>query len=113
MIKFFLQLLLCWVVLADKPLYVVDGDTFDVQLQVWHNLSIKERVRVLGIDTPELKGASRDKALEAKAFTQKWLAQGPFSLETCQRDVFGRILAKVSRGSSVLAEELRSAGHVK
>ena len=69
-------LLICFIVTA-RPGHVVDGDTFDAELDVWLGLVAVERVRVLGINAPELKGATKEAGLAAKQFTADWLARGP------------------------------------
>lgn len=101
--------LFCWFVTA-QSLRAVDGDTFVAKMEIWPNLYKIETVRVLGVDTPELKGPERDRAREAKAFTEEWLSRGDFKIEACRRDSFGRLLAKVSRDDSVLAGELIGKG---
>lgn len=36
---------------------VYDGDTFTVRADIWPNHSVKISVRIMGIDTPEIRGA--------------------------------------------------------
>jgi len=103
---------LCFTVTA-TPVRTIDGDTFDAVVSYWLNTQSTERIRVLNIDTPEMKKATMVRALQAKAFTAQWLDKGPFQIDVCRRDVFGRLLAVVFRGDEVLADELRKAGHVK
>jgi len=102
-------LLVCFVVTA-RPVHTVDGDTFDAELDVWLGLVAIERVRVLGVDTPELKGATKPQALAAKQFTADWLAKGPVEIEACRRDAFGRVLGRVNRGGEYLDEVLIAHG---
>lgn len=106
-------ILLCWTVMVNRPASAVDGDTFDATFEIWLKQMLFARIRVLNIDTPEMKGTTRSRAEEAKAFTQDWLNRGPFFIYACQTDAFGRVLGKVYRGESVLADELRKAGHIK
>ena len=40
-----------------KVLHVVDGDTFDVAIDLGFNIAIKERVRVYGINCPESRSS--------------------------------------------------------
>lgn len=90
---------------------VYDGDTFKINLNC--SLAIyceKVPVRVLGVDTPEIKGKTeREKKLaqQAKAFTKNFLAQGPISLSNCSRDKYFRLLCDVTNGTGKnLAQEL-------
>lgn len=103
-------LLLCFVAMG-RMTQVVDGDTFDADLVIWSNVTVHERVRVYGVDTPEMKGAARPAAILATAFTESWLRRGGFSLRTCGRDSFGRVLGVVTRDGAALAADLISAGH--
>lgn len=80
---------------------VIDGDTF-----ILYSIGTTqdERVRVLGVDTPELgTGAVAD---SATVFTRRWLAAGDFNIDVCKRDSFGRLLAVVSRNGHTLADTL-------
>lgn len=93
---------------------VYDGDTFKINLNC--SLAVyceKVPVRVLGVDTPEIKGKTeREKKLaqEAKAFTKNFLAQGPVSLSNCGRDKYFRLLCDVTNGQGKnLAQELIKA----
>ncbi len=78
--------------------YVVDGDTIDVVID-----GREERVRLIGIDTPETK--KRNTPIEcfgpeASAFTESLLPVGtPVRVErdTVNRDDFGRLLGYVYR----------------
>lgn len=83
--------------------FVIDGDTIDVILD-----SGEERVRLIGIDTPE-EGRDGEPsecfADEATAFTASLLPIGtPVRLErdVVGRDDFGRLLAYVYRASDGL-----------
>lgn len=103
----------CWTVEITEIVRVIDGDTFVARLRVWQQIEAVEILRVLGVDTPELRGgteATRERAARATGLTTEWLAQGPAFAWSCRRDSFGRPLAKIYRGPSVLAEELIAAG---
>lgn len=93
---------------------VYDGDTFKINLNC--SMAVyceKVPVRVLGVDTPEIKGKTeREKKLaqQAKAFTKNFLAQGPISLSNCGRDKYFRLLCDVTNGQGKnLAQELIKA----
>ena len=86
--------------------HIVDGDTIDVVVD-----GAEERVRLIGIDTPEIAhAASGDRPAqvaecfgdEAKVYTASLLAVGtPVRLErdVVARDDYGRLLAYVYRAS--------------
>ena len=75
---------------------IVDGDTVDVLIDLGFNTTKKERVRLLGIDTPE--SATKDLAekklgIEAKEYITQWFMKNtPFRLQTTKDDKYGRIL---------------------
>tara|TARA_B100002019_G_scaffold286691_1_gene297550 strand:+ start:889 stop:1290 length:402 start_codon:yes stop_codon:yes gene_type:complete len=99
-----------------KVVRVVDGDTVDIDIDLGFGVWLhKERVRVMGIDTPESR--TRDKVekrfgLLAKEFVEKFLQTGDVILTTKKYDAkgkFGRILGDfVCNGrtlSKVMIEE--------
>ena len=47
---------------------VIDGDTFDMDIDLGFHIHIHERVRLLGIDTPEKFGAEKDLGLIVKQY---------------------------------------------
>ena len=74
----------------------VDGDTVDVLVDLGFNITKKERVRLLGIDTPESSTkdlVEKKLGIEAKEYITEWFAQNtPFRLQTTKDDKYGRIL---------------------
>ena len=82
-------------------LRVVDGDTVDVDIDLGFGVWMrKERIRVLGIDTPESR--TRDKVektygILAKNFVKSYLPVGSVQTLQTEKDStgkFGRILGK-------------------
>ena len=74
---------------------VIDGDTVEVTLDLGFSLFTKQKVRVLGINTPELKSKDpleKARALEARRHAEKWFASGNFTVHTMKDDKYGRIL---------------------
>lgn len=110
-----------------KVLKVVDGDTLDLEIDLGFNIRIKERVRLYGVDTPEVFGAAASSAgAAASDFTKKWIEEhtakvGRFeyhSLKYDYKDKYGRGLGSlchidVSGVKSVLNDALVENGHVK
>ena len=90
---------------------VYDGDTFKIDLDCAVELYCRNMpVRVLGVDTPEIKGKTeREKKLaqQAKKFTTQFLQKGPVTLSNCGRDKYFRLLCDVTNGEGQnLAAEL-------
>lgn len=83
-----------------KVLRVVDGDTVDVDIDLGFGVWLrKQRIRMLGIDTPESRTRDKEEkvyGLAAKAFLKNALKQGPVILRTVKdgKGKFGRILGE-------------------
>lgn len=99
--------LLCWTVEA-ALVRTIDGDTFVADLRIWQQVTAREHVRILGINTPEL---ATPQGPAAKAFANEWLVHSPFQVQSCKRDSFGRVLGNVVRNGQSLADALRTAGY--
>lgn len=84
-----------------------DGDTFHVFTFAPGGMV---KIRVKDIDTPERGQPNFE---EARAFTRKWLASGPFQVSTCGAPTFDRIVAVVERQDETLAQALKRAGFQK
>lgn len=84
-----------------KILNVVDGDTFDMDIDLGFNIHIHERVRLLGIDTPEKFGEEKPLGLKVKEFATKnflgkeVVIQSEKADEAAVTDSFGRWLVYV------------------
>src|SRR5437764_15297572 len=48
-------------------LRVLDGDTFEARVRVWPGLDITTKVRLRGIDAPELRAHCEDERVQAEA----------------------------------------------
>jgi endonuclease YncB( thermonuclease family) len=87
-----------------EVLRIADGDTFEARVQVWPGIAITTRVRLRGIDTPELKARcpqERVKAEAARAKLASILAEGSVELSRVGLDKFGgRIDAAASTRST-------------
>ncbi len=105
---------ICWAAFA-TPGRVIDGDTFEAEVRVWPGLTARETVRVLGVDTPERKGETRELGEAARVYTSEWIHGQELRLHACTRDAFGRLLATVTRRSdgANLTTDLLTSGNGK
>lgn len=94
--------------LAATVTRVVDGDTVDVTLAGGR----AERVRLIGVDTPEVYGGAQPYGPEASAFTKAHLPGQTvqLQLDVEERDRYGRLLAYLylfngAMFNAVLADE--------
>lgn len=102
---------------------VYDGDSITVEADLWPGLSWDGRVRIDGIDTPELRSScdteeakEREKALaqEARAFVVDLvLNKTVFLAQVYDEDKYGRPLVTVIVDGENLADLLIDAGHAK
>lgn len=84
-----------------EVLRVIDGDTFEARVRVWPGIEITTRVRLRGIDAPELRraqcAAEREKAIAARDALQAILDQGEVGISSVAYDKYGgRVLADAS-----------------
>lgn len=82
-----------------KVLKVVDGDTFDVDIDLGFKVWLRnERVRLHGIDTPESRTRDLEEkkyGLAAKNFLKTSLKNGTVVMKVHDRGKFGRILGEI------------------
>ena len=93
---------------------VIDGDTLAVRAQIWLGLEITLRVRIRGIDAPELRGrcaAERHLARRARAYLRAATRKGTVILtEISGGKYYGRVIATVTtRQGQDIARALRRA----
>jgi len=98
-----------------EVLKVIDGDTLSVKINVWLNQQIEVNLRVVGIDTPELRGKcdlEKEKAQEARSEIIKLIKNNNISLYNIHHDKYaGRVLANVKTATGIdLAEYMISKG---
>jgi len=78
---------------------VVDGDTVDVDIDLGFGMSYKkQRVRLMGIDTPESRTRDLVEKLFGKAskkHLKELLSEGNISLRSHDKGKFGRILGEL------------------
>jgi endonuclease YncB( thermonuclease family) len=81
-----------------EVLRVVDGDTFDARVHLWPGLDITTRVRLRGIDAPEMKARCGDERAQAEAALNALRAildQGEVGITRVTFDKYGgRVLAE-------------------
>lgn len=82
-------------------LRAIDGDTAEV------GLVVPVRVRLAGVDAPEL---SEPEGARAREFLREFLQGGELFLEIRGRDKYGRVLGELVRDQRRATEELLRAG---
>jgi endonuclease YncB( thermonuclease family) len=93
---------------------VVDGDTVDVRARIWLGQSLSIRVRIDGVDTPEMRSDCADErrlALAARDFLARRLLNREITLLRVVYDKFGgRVRADISDANGDIAKALLDAG---
>lgn len=95
-------------------LRVIDGDTLEAQVHVWPGMTITTRVRLRGIDAPELRarcGREQVAAQAARDALAKLTADGRLLVSQIGPDKYGgRVVAAVAtaRGEDVAAALLQA-----
>ena len=83
---------------AAHVLKVIDGDTIEVVIELGFGLVLKKRLRLLRVNTSELKSddpAEKSKAVKAKDALTKLLLNKEVKIHSEKFDSFGRYLAEV------------------
>jgi endonuclease YncB( thermonuclease family) len=96
----------------------IDGDTFEARVHLREGRDLLTRVRLRGIDAPELKASCReelDKAESATDALQDLLGQGGVTIYNVGPDKYqGRVVADVAtRRTANVSAALLAAGHVR
>jgi endonuclease YncB( thermonuclease family) len=86
---------------TSHPIHTIDGDTLRIG---------SERIRLRGIDTPELNEAGGQAARQR---LEQLLKEGPIRIVPHGQDVYGRTVADVFVNERNVAEVLRSEGFAK
>jgi micrococcal nuclease len=93
---------------------IVDGDTVDAIIDVGFRQFTTQRLRLLGIDTPELNDKvleNRDKAKQAKEYLASLILGKSVIVQTSKSDSFGRWLGTIYLDDLNINEHLIETGH--
>ena len=79
---------------------IVDGDTVDVDIDLGFGMVYKkQRVRMMGIDTPESRTRDLEEkkfGLASKEYFKSWVAEQEYVIiESTEKGKFGRILGRI------------------
>tara|TARA_Y100001973_G_C5207534_1_gene342703 strand:+ start:8078 stop:8527 length:450 start_codon:yes stop_codon:yes gene_type:complete len=65
----------CWNYKIASVNRVIDGDTIDITINLGFNLSIRQRVRIAGVDTPEKRTSDHDVEKPLGIDATNWLKE--------------------------------------
>ncbi len=105
-------------VVPARVLKVVDGDTFDARVELKPGFRVTTRVRVRGIDAPELHAAACEQerigAEAAQRALRSILTEGGVTIRDLGEDRYGRLLGTVAtRTTPNVGEALVAKGVVR
>ncbi|MBT8200507.1 MAG: thermonuclease family protein [Acidimicrobiia bacterium] len=80
-----------------RPIRVVDGDTVDLEIDLGFHIYHHIRVRLAGINAPEVRGEEKEEGKEAtehlRSLIHKGVGDWPILCETRKTGKYGRWLA--------------------
>lgn len=96
----------------------IDGDTFEARVHIEPGLILNTRIRLRGIDAPELKAACAQELQMAEAATaalRGWLGEGGVTIFNIGPDKYaGRVVADVAtRRTGNVSTAMLGAGYVR
>jgi endonuclease YncB( thermonuclease family) len=96
----------------------IDGDTFEARVHLWPGLDLSTRVRLRGIDAPELKASCPQELQMAEAASEALrglLGEGEVTIFNIGPDKYsGRVVADVAtRKTANVSASLLAAGHAR
>ena len=92
---------------------VVDGDTLDLDIDLGFRITLRERVRLMGIDTPETRTrdpVEKANGLKSKEFVIGFIADGSVIIKVHGFGKFGRPLVDLYKDDICLNERLVQMG---
>jgi endonuclease YncB( thermonuclease family) len=101
-----------------EVLRVIDGDTFEARVHLWPGLDVTTKIRLRGIDAPELKArcpAERTMAESARDALRDMLAEGAVGVSSITLDKYGgRVVADAgTRSIANVSSELLAKGYAR
>ena len=93
-----------------KLIRVIDGDTVDLEIDLGFDISIRQRLKLYGVDTPDSRSVNSDtkqKGLEAKQRLTELLPR-QFKINTIlnKRGKYGRVLGTIFVNDKETGEEI-------
>jgi len=75
---------------------VVDGDTMDFEIDLGFGIRYEGRLRLYGVNTPEVRGPEKERGLIVKEYVRDLLEGHEVVLQTVKwKGKYGRYIAKV------------------
>jgi len=86
---------------------VIDGDTMDFEIDLGFGIKYNSRLRLYGVDTPEVRGDERSKGLAVKEAVRILIENKKVILKTHKwKGKYGRYVAKIIVAKGMLNMDL-------
>ncbi len=78
-----------------KIVDVYDGDTFTFYVDLGFDIWVKSKLRLYGIDTPEVRGSERVEGLKARDYVRNLILDKLVTIRVHKKGKYGRYIANV------------------
>lgn len=92
---------------------VIDGDTVDLTIDLGFSIFRREKIRLLGINAPEMTGRSAAEGARAAAILYELLKGQPLTIHTRKdkEDKYGRMLGTLYAGTRNVNQAMIEGGY--
>ena len=100
---------------VNRVIEVIDGDTVDCLIDLGFYVMIRTRIRMIGIDAPEIKGKTKALGEASRAWLAAALDRHKASLvvETTKADKYGRLLGHFKCSAGSINDAMIANGHAQ
>lgn len=92
---------------------VYDGDTFTFKVDLGFSITITEKLRLYGVNTPEVRGKEKLEGKRVRDYVRELILGRTVMIKVYKKGKYGRYIAKVILDDYDLSEHLVSLGMAK
>lgn len=99
-----------------KILEIYDGDTMTLNIDLGFDISIKKKIRLLGINTPEVRTSNKEEkklGIEVRDFLREMLLGKEVIITTQKPDKYGRSLSTMYHNGTCINTLLKEMNYAK
>ncbi|MBC9784995.1 thermonuclease family protein [Heliobacterium chlorum] len=93
-----------------KVTRVIDGDTFEAEVDLGFNVIVKEKFRLYGLNAPEVHGEEKTVGELSKQWLAHQLEGQPVTINSVRKEKYGRWLAVVNAAGKNVNDEMVAEG---